>query len=82
MKPSKKDRLEYNADYAADTDFSANARLLQSKWRREKGFKEGKLGNFLDTAFAKTTKANFLTENIKVSSQTSGRIYFNPSAIA
>ncbi len=52
-------------DYQQDTDFSAYARLLQSKWRDSKGFPELKLGNFLDIEFAKTTKANFLTDNIK-----------------
>lgn len=65
LRPTKEERLKYNVDYTPDTDFSAHARLLQSKWRTEKGFPELKLGNFLDTEFAKQTKSNFLTENIK-----------------
>ena len=65
IRPTKDDRIKYNVDYPQDTDFSAYARLLQSKWRDKKGFPELKLGNFIDTEFAKTSKANFLTENIK-----------------
>jgi len=65
IKPKKEDRIKFNVDYPQDTDFSAYARLLQSKWRDKKGFPELKLGNFIDTEFAKTSKANFLTDNIK-----------------
>ena len=65
MRPTIEDRKLYNVDYSKDTDFSAFARLLQSKWRAKKDLKEGKLGNFLDTDFSITSKANFLTENIK-----------------
>jgi hypothetical protein len=66
IRPSKEERLKYNVDYPQDTEFSAYARLLQSKWRTEKGFPEQKLGNFLEVEFAKQTKSNFLTENIRV----------------
>lgn len=64
-KPVKEERIKFNADYPQDTDFSAHARLLQSKWRDKKGFPELKLGNFLELGFAKTSKANFLTDNIR-----------------
>lgn len=64
-RPSKDDRKKFNVDYPQDTDFSAHARLLQSKWRDKKGFPELKLGNFLEIDFAKTSKANFLTDNIR-----------------
>lgn len=64
-RPTKDERIKFNVDYPKDTDFSAHARLLQSKWRDKKGFPELKLGNFIDTEFAKTSKANFLTDNIK-----------------
>lgn len=64
-RPAKEERVKYNVDYPQDTDFSAYARLLQSKWRDKKGFPSGKLGNFLDIEFAKTTKSNFLTNNIR-----------------
>ncbi|MCB0506849.1 MAG: hypothetical protein KDD21_00980 [Bacteroidetes bacterium] len=64
-RPTKDERIKYNVDYPQDTDFSAYARLLQSKWRQQKGFPELKLGNFIDTEFAKTSKANFLTDNIR-----------------
>ena len=67
LRPNKDERLKYNVDYSPpDTEFSAHARLLQSKWRTEKGFPELKLGNFLDTEFAIQTKSNFLTNNIKI----------------
>ncbi len=65
IRPPKDERIKYNVDYLPDTDFSAYARLLQSKWRDKKGFPQSKLGNFLDVEFAKTSKANFLTDNIK-----------------
>ena len=47
LRPTKDERLKYNVDYPQDTEFSAHARLLQSKWRIEKGFPELKLGNLL-----------------------------------
>ena len=64
-KPSEIELLNYNVAYSKDSDFSAFARLLQSKWREKKGYPYANLGNFLELQFAKTTKANFLTENIK-----------------
>jgi len=65
LRPDKIERQKFNVDYPQDTDFSAYARLLQSKWRDKKQFPELKLGNFLEVEFAKTTKANFLTDNIR-----------------
>lgn len=64
-RPTKEERIKFNVDYPQDTDFSAFARLLQSKWRVKKGYPELKLGNFIDIEFAKTTKSNFLTDNIR-----------------
>lgn len=65
LRPDKIERQKYHVDYPKDTDFSAYARLLQSKWRDKKQFPELKHGNFLEVEFAKSTKANFLTDNIK-----------------
>ena len=65
IRPLKDERIKYNVDYPQDTEFSAFARLLQSKWRDKKGFTESKLGNFLNIEFAKSTKANLLTDNIR-----------------
>lgn len=65
IRPSKEERIKYNVDYPQDSEFSAYARLLQSKWRDKKCLPMLKLGNFIDTEFAKTTKSNFLTDNIK-----------------
>jgi hypothetical protein len=67
MRPTKEERIQYNVDYAPDTDYSAFARLLQSKWRSQKGFRFPalKLGNYLEIEFAKTSKSNFLTDNIR-----------------
>lgn len=65
IRTSKDERIKFNADYPADTDFSAFARLLQSKWRDKKGYPQGKLGNYLERSFAETTKSNFLTVNIR-----------------
>ncbi len=64
-RPTKDERIKFNVDYPQDTDFSAYARLLQSKWRDKKGYPEMKLGNFIDIGFAKTTKSNFLSDNIR-----------------
>lgn len=64
-RPSKEERLKYYVDYPQDTDFSAFARLLQSKWREKKGYPELKMGNFLDVDFAKKLKVNFITDNIR-----------------
>src|SRR5690554_5588672 len=65
IRPKKEERIKYNVDYPPDTDFSAYARLLQSKWREENGMPASKLGNFIDLEFAKSSKANFLTDNIR-----------------
>ncbi len=55
-RPTKDEQIKYNVDYPQDTDYSAFARLLQSKWRDRKGFPELKLGNFLEIEFAKNYK--------------------------
>ncbi len=65
LRPPKEERIKYNVDYESDTDFAAHARLLQSIWRDRKGYPLLKLGNFLEIEFAESSKANFLTENIK-----------------
>jgi hypothetical protein len=48
-----------------DTDFSAYARLLQSKWRVKKHLPFVSYGNFLPADIAKRDKSNFLTDKIK-----------------
>jgi hypothetical protein len=67
MRPNKEEREKYFVDYPQDTDFSAYARLLQSKWREKMGYPrpESKLGNYIETEFAKKSRANFLTEKIR-----------------
>lgn len=68
LHPLKSEREKYKVEYAPDSDFSAYARLLQSKWREENGYPIGdekKYGNYIDLDFAKETKVNFLTENIR-----------------
>lgn len=65
IRPSKEELEKYSVDYSKDTDFSAFARLLQSKWRHEKGFEPLKYGNFIEVDFAKKSKSNFLTDNTK-----------------
>jgi len=64
MKPDKELRKKYETDYYDKTDFTSNARLLQSIWRTENGFEFDKYGNFLKLDFAKETGANFLTSGI------------------
>lgn len=64
-RPVKSELVKYNVDYPRDTDFSAYARLLQSKWRKSQNLQAGKLGNFLEIESAKRDKKNFLTENIQ-----------------
>jgi PD-(D/E)XK nuclease superfamily len=68
LRPSKKLREEYSVDYSGDTDFSAYARYLQSKWRVSKGlpFNKKKYGNFLPPEIAEKEKANFLTDKTKL----------------
>ncbi len=65
-KPAKSVLKKYNVDYAKDTEFSAFARLLQSKWRKKKKHPEQKekYGNYLPINYAKETKVNFLTDRI------------------
>ncbi|RZL20395.1 MAG: hypothetical protein EOO89_00380, partial [Pedobacter sp.] len=65
MRPSKEERVKFLVDYPQDTDFSSFARLLQSKWRQEKGYPALQYGNFIDADFAKVSKVNFLTTNIQ-----------------
>jgi len=67
MRPAKKHLDKFNAFHKADTEFASNARLKQSIWRENKGFKNAKdkLGNYLDPDFAITSKSNFLTDRIK-----------------
>lgn len=65
LRPKKEELQEFMVDYQQDTDFSAYARLLQSKWRTKRNYPFQKLGNFLELDFAKETKANYLTDNIK-----------------
>jgi|WetSurMetagenome_2_1015567.scaffolds.fasta_scaffold00529_12 hypothetical protein len=67
MRPDKKQLDEFNAFYKSDTEFASNARLRQSIWRENKGFKNAKdkLSNYLDPDFARTSKSNFLTDRIK-----------------
>jgi hypothetical protein len=65
IRPIKSELAQYHVDYPRDTDFSAYARLLQSKWRERQGFSHVNYGNFLETKFAKDSRANFLTKNIQ-----------------
>ena len=64
-RPTKDEAEEYSVYYKPDTDFSAHGRLLQSKWRHKKGLPFEKYGNFLPVDFAKASKANFITDNIR-----------------
>ena len=69
-KPSKQDLEDFDAYYKPDTDFSAYARLLQSKWRAEKGCEMGRskngkeYGNYIEEKFARENGCNFLTKKI------------------
>jgi hypothetical protein len=67
MRPDKKQLDKFNAFYKSDTEFASNARLRQSIWRENIGFKNAKdkLGNYLDPDLARTSKSNFLTDRIK-----------------
>lgn len=65
-RPTKDERQKYNVDYQPDTDFSAFARLLQSKWRESKKLPFSKYGNFLPADTAIKSKANFLTPKIRL----------------
>ncbi|MBN1787862.1 MAG: hypothetical protein JW806_05645 [Sedimentisphaerales bacterium] len=70
------EKLDYLAKryYALEksdiSQFQRKARLLQSIWREEKGYKPGlfrgrKTGNYLTMPLAKQTLSNYLTDNIK-----------------
>jgi hypothetical protein len=63
--PTIEELKRFSAYYRADTLFAAYARLLQSKWRESKGYPVGKLGNYIDSEYAKREKVNFLTDNVK-----------------
>jgi hypothetical protein len=68
--PSEQDLKAFSAFYKLDTDFTAYARLLQSKWREEKGYPIGKsqngtvYGNYVEKEFAKKSGCTFLTKKI------------------
>lgn len=64
MKPNKELRKKFKTDYSDISIFSANARLLQSIWRVEKGYNFEKYGNFLEEEFSIREGTNFLTRNI------------------
>jgi hypothetical protein len=65
IRPTREESKTFSAYYKPDTAFSAHARLLQSKWRHKKGLPAASYGNFIEMDHAKSTKGNFLTENIK-----------------
>lgn len=65
MRPTSEERVAFHVDYPPDTEFSAYARLLQSRWRSSKDYPKGKLGNYLETDFAKESKVNFLTDRVR-----------------
>jgi len=64
QKPDADLRIDYNTNYSGDNVFASKARLLQSIWRKEKGYNFEKYGNFLNLDFAKKSGANFLTKGI------------------
>ena len=69
-RPSEEELKKYHVNYKPDTNFAAHARLLQSKWRVEKGLKmndkpRSNYGNFIETESAIKNKSNYITENIK-----------------
>lgn len=64
-RPTKEVLEQFAVLYKPDTDFSASARLLQSKWRLKKNIPAGKLGNYIETERAKEKKENYFTDNIK-----------------
>ena len=69
-RPSEQDLRAFSAYYKLDTDFTAYARLLQSKWREKKGYPIGKslggniYGNYVEKKFAKEKGCTFLTQKI------------------
>ena len=62
---------EYQVRYSADSEFAREARLLQSKWRVEKGYPIGTtasgspMGNYIERTYAEKHKVNLLTDNIR-----------------
>ena len=63
----------YEVKIESDTVFRSHARLLQSIWRKEKGYPMGEytyngakktVGNLLDESCAKSSKVNFITDHI------------------
>ncbi len=66
LRPDKAEREAYFVDYPPDTEYSAYARWLQSKWRIKLGFPMGvSYGNYLELEFSKSAKANYLTDYVK-----------------
>jgi hypothetical protein len=69
-RPSEQELKTFSAYYKQDTDFTAYARLLQSKWREGKGYPIGKsqngtiYGNYVEKDFAQKNGCNFLTQKI------------------
>jgi hypothetical protein len=78
-RPSKQELIASSVYVEADTDFTAYARLLQSKWRVNKNYPMGKspvikngkfirygnsYGNFIEYEFARKNGSNFLTPKI------------------
>lgn len=59
-------RKEYKTEFNDKSVFAANARLLQSIWRHEKGIPlKRTFGNFLSTEQAYCNQLNFLTPKIR-----------------
>ena len=82
---------QYLAFEKSDTsDFQRKARILQSMWREEKGYKPGvfrgrELGSSLPMPWAKETLANYLSDNIQtvvrdevINSADNGKLYGKP----
>jgi len=71
IRPSKEECEKFRVYYQKDTDFSAYARLLQSKWRDKNGYRIGEsvrkteFGNYIEYNQARIKKVNFLTENVR-----------------
>lgn len=69
-RPIKEELVKYDVYYEKDTVFTANARLLQSKWRVKHKYPintviKSNYGNFIETEYSKREKVNFLTPNIR-----------------
>lgn len=71
MKISEEEKERYQVKVKSDTFYRSAARLLQSKWREQKGYPIGvsarnnKYGNYIEKEYAEYHKINFLTENIR-----------------